>query len=102
MSSPAGGFLPIIGDPIDPVAVERVLLCSGKVYYDLVAELQRQPTVSGADRNPATRAVLSIPADAAQALAGRLFEGAGRSSGFRKSHRIWVAGASCGRGWKRC
>lgn len=42
-----GGFLPIIGDPIDPVAVERVLLCSGKVYYDLVAELQRQPTVQG-------------------------------------------------------
>jgi multifunctional 2-oxoglutarate metabolism enzyme len=30
-----GGFQPVIGDPIDPAAVKRVLLCTGKVYYDL-------------------------------------------------------------------
>jgi 2-oxoglutarate dehydrogenase E1 component len=32
-----GGFLPIIDDPeiTDPAAVERIVLCSGKIYYDL-------------------------------------------------------------------
>jgi multifunctional 2-oxoglutarate metabolism enzyme len=32
-----GGFLPVIGDPAepDPAGVKRVLLCSGKIYYDL-------------------------------------------------------------------
>ena len=32
-----GGFLPIIDDReiTDPTAVERVVLCSGKIYYDL-------------------------------------------------------------------
>jgi 2-oxoglutarate dehydrogenase E1 component len=33
-----GGFLPVIGDPDvqDKAAVQRVVLCSGKVYYDLL------------------------------------------------------------------
>jgi 2-oxoglutarate dehydrogenase E1 component len=33
----AGAFRPVIGDQgdLDPAAVRRVLLCSGKVYYDL-------------------------------------------------------------------
>jgi 2-oxoglutarate dehydrogenase E1 component len=33
-----GRFHPIIGetDPIDPKGVERVIFCSGKVYYDLL------------------------------------------------------------------
>jgi 2-oxoglutarate dehydrogenase E1 component len=31
-----GGFRPVIGDDtVDPAAVRRVLLCSGKIYYDL-------------------------------------------------------------------
>jgi multifunctional 2-oxoglutarate metabolism enzyme len=34
----AGSFQPLIGDTeADPAAVRRVLLCTGKVYYDLVA-----------------------------------------------------------------
>jgi 2-oxoglutarate dehydrogenase E1 component len=34
-----GGFEPVIGearDAVDPAGVERVLLCTGKVYYDLL------------------------------------------------------------------
>ena len=31
-----GGFQPVLGDAGDPDAVDRVVLCSGKVYYDLV------------------------------------------------------------------
>jgi 2-oxoglutarate dehydrogenase E1 component len=32
-----GAFLPVIGDPaaVDPAGVRRIVLCSGKVYYDL-------------------------------------------------------------------
>jgi 2-oxoglutarate decarboxylase len=35
-----GSFQPVIGDrgDLDPAAVGRVLLCSGKVYYDLAAK----------------------------------------------------------------
>jgi 2-oxoglutarate dehydrogenase E1 component len=31
-------FLEVIGDSADPLRVKRVLLCSGKVYYDLVEQ----------------------------------------------------------------
>ena len=35
-----GSFRPVVGDQadLDPAAVRRVLLCSGKVYYDLAAK----------------------------------------------------------------
>ena len=35
-----GAFQPVLDDPAiaDPAAVTRVLVCSGKIYYDLVAE----------------------------------------------------------------
>jgi 2-oxoglutarate dehydrogenase E1 component len=37
------GFLPVIGDDsVDGPNVARVLLCSGKVHYDLVAENKKQ------------------------------------------------------------
>lgn len=39
-----GGFLPVIGDAVDPAGVKRVILCSGKVYYDLAAELEKKKT----------------------------------------------------------
>ncbi len=31
-----GGFMPVLGDPIAPEGVNRIVLCSGKVYYDLL------------------------------------------------------------------
>src|SRR5919107_1500951 len=35
----SGSFRPVIGDPsADPAQVDRVVLCSGKIYYDLVGE----------------------------------------------------------------
>lgn len=37
-----GTFLPVIPDTIDPAGVTRVLLCSGKVYYDLVGERDKR------------------------------------------------------------
>ncbi len=40
----AGGFQYVIPDPLrpDPAKVARVLLCTGKVYYDLIAARQEQ------------------------------------------------------------
>jgi 2-oxoglutarate dehydrogenase E1 component len=37
-----GGFQPVLPDPAaDPAGVRRVLLCAGKVYYDLAAEREK-------------------------------------------------------------
>ncbi|GAC1464438.1 MAG: 2-oxoglutarate dehydrogenase E1 component [Isosphaeraceae bacterium] len=36
-----GRFLEVIDDPIDPERVRRVLICSGKVYYDLLAKREQ-------------------------------------------------------------
>ena len=43
-----GGFAPIINDAEsnDPTRVERIVLCSGKVFYDLNAARVGNPTVS--------------------------------------------------------
>jgi 2-oxoglutarate dehydrogenase E1 component len=38
----SGSFQPIIPDPLAPEKVERVLLCSGKVYYDLKKHREEQ------------------------------------------------------------
>jgi 2-oxoglutarate dehydrogenase E1 component len=36
-----GGFDPVIGDAVAQDSVERVIVCSGKVYYDLMAEHEK-------------------------------------------------------------
>ena len=43
-----GQFEPVIDDPraIDPGAVKRVLLHSGKIHYDLLAELEKSPNAA--------------------------------------------------------
>ncbi|MFW2513150.1 multifunctional oxoglutarate decarboxylase/oxoglutarate dehydrogenase thiamine pyrophosphate-binding subunit/dihydrolipoyllysine-residue succinyltransferase subunit [Demequina sp. SO4-13] len=43
-----GTFRPVIGDTIDPDGVDRVLLCSGKVYYDLAAYREKTGDTSTA------------------------------------------------------
>ena len=37
------GFFPVIGGDKDTSGVKRIVLCSGKIYYDLLAELDRHP-----------------------------------------------------------
>ena len=34
----SGSFSEVLDDPVDPSAVTRVLICTGKVYYDLLEE----------------------------------------------------------------
>jgi 2-oxoglutarate dehydrogenase E1 component len=43
-----GTFLPAIGeiDDLDPKAVKRVVLCSGKVYYDLLEQRRKKKDVA--------------------------------------------------------
>lgn len=43
-----GGFQPAIGetDQLDPASVKRVVLCSGKVYYDLLAQRRKNEQTS--------------------------------------------------------
>lgn len=57
-----GTFLPAIGeiDQLDPQAVKRVVLCSGKVYYDLLE--QRRKNEQKRCRYRSYRAALSVPA----------------------------------------
>ncbi len=38
-----GGFLPVIGSGKDPNKVTRIVVCSGKIYYDLQSELDQHP-----------------------------------------------------------
>ena len=41
-----GGFQQVLDDPTvaDPSAIERVVLCSGKIYYDIQAHKKRWRT----------------------------------------------------------
>jgi 2-oxoglutarate dehydrogenase E1 component len=44
-----GHFRPALADTtVDPAGVQRILLCSGKVYYDLVAEREKRGDTSTA------------------------------------------------------
>ncbi|WP_371327872.1 multifunctional oxoglutarate decarboxylase/oxoglutarate dehydrogenase thiamine pyrophosphate-binding subunit/dihydrolipoyllysine-residue succinyltransferase subunit [Demequina sp. NBRC 110051] len=43
-----GTFQPIIGDTVDPAGVTRVLLCAGKVYYDLASKREKDGDTSTA------------------------------------------------------
>ena len=56
----SGSFRPVIGDPhdLDPAAVRQVLLCSGKVYYDLADAAGR----GGADRHRDRPGRAAVPA----------------------------------------
>ncbi|HEX6500623.1 MAG TPA: multifunctional oxoglutarate decarboxylase/oxoglutarate dehydrogenase thiamine pyrophosphate-binding subunit/dihydrolipoyllysine-residue succinyltransferase subunit, partial [Micromonosporaceae bacterium] len=70
-----GGFQPVIpdegalGSPVDPTAVKRVLLCSGKVYYDLIqGRAQRNVTDTAIVR---VERLYPLPVDEVRAALGR-------------------------------
>jgi multifunctional 2-oxoglutarate metabolism enzyme len=51
----SGRFQPVVGDSLDAGAVRKVLLCSGKVYYDLVqARADRIAAATAAGKEPST------------------------------------------------
>ncbi len=50
----SGGFRTVIGEtePLEAADVDRVLLCSGKVYWDLLAERSKRERPADGDRAP--------------------------------------------------
>ena len=79
--------------------VERLVLCSGKLYYDIDGHERREQAESVA----IARAELLYPfaRDQLAALIDELSEPRSRSSGLRRSPRTWAPGASCGGGCRR-
>ena len=60
-TSPDGRFQPVLAEPgVDPEQVTRLILCSGKIYYDLVGHADRAEQPAG--RGRARRAAVSVPA----------------------------------------
>jgi 2-oxoglutarate dehydrogenase E1 component len=61
----SGGFAPIIKDTEvkDATRVERIVLCSGKVFYDLNAARGGDPTAGAGGGNPTVREGASDSAD---------------------------------------
>ncbi len=62
-----GEFLTVIGerdDSIDPKKVKRIVLCSGKVYFDLARARERAQ--GRRRRDPAHRAAVPVPAQGAR------------------------------------
>ena len=64
-----GTFRPVIGDTVDPAGVRRVLLCSGKIYYDLVAARTEQQR--GDVAIVCVEQLYPLPADEIRAELGR-------------------------------
>jgi len=66
-----GSFHPVLDDAttLDPASVARVVLCSGKVYYDLLAEREKQGRADGALVR--LEQLYSFPTDELQAVLSR-------------------------------
>ena len=89
-----GTFRPVIGDPtrVDPAGVRRVLLCTGKVYYDLLAERGRS-WATPTSRSCGSSGSYPLPGDElVTALAP--YPATPRSCGCRRSRRTRVPGRS--------
>ena len=90
----------VIDDPrcVDERAkVERVLLCSGKIYYDLIARRRYAKMTKTAIVR--VELLSPLPAEADLALIASLSERSRRSSGCRKSRRTWARAPTCGAAW---
>lgn len=46
-----GGFKEIIDDPAPPEKVQRVAFCSGRIYYDIIAEREKRSKQKSEDEN---------------------------------------------------
>ena len=88
----AGAFHPVIGDEagLDPAGVRKVLLCSGKIYYDLAARRDKE----GRTDTAVVRLERLYPLPDAELLsrAGPLPGRRGGRPGSRRSRPTWAPG----------
>ena len=86
-----GAFRVVLDDAIDNSVVTRVLLCSGKVYYDLFAE--REKTASVGTAIIRLEQLYPFPSQALASIIGQ-YAGRGKSFGSRRNIKITGPGAS--------
>ena len=92
----SGRFEPVLDDPgADPARTRRVVLCTGKVYFDLLEAREEW-----GHRDVALvrlEQLYPLPAPAAAGGPGALLPVGGAGLGARRSRATWGPGASCGR-----
>ena len=95
-----GSFQPVLDDPdADHTSVQRLVLCSGKIYYDIQAHELRATTTGVAVAR--LEQLYPFPLEqivGTDRLLSRVFA---RSSGRRRSRRTWARGGRSGIGSKR-
>ena len=95
-----GSFQPVLDEPRDDRStVERLILCSGKIYYDIAGHEVREPRDDGRDR--AHRAAVSVPGRRSGASWSSRIPSFARSCGRRRSRRTWARGARSGTASRR-
>jgi 2-oxoglutarate decarboxylase len=61
-----GEFQPVLGDSVDPGSVRRILLCSGKIYYDLAAAREQNSAAGTSPQVAIVRVEQLYPLPAAE------------------------------------
>ncbi len=90
-------FEPVLAEPgVDDAQVTRLVLCTGKIYYDLVGHPDRasHPGLAVGAR----RAALPVPRRPDPRADAPLPEPARRSCGCRRSRATWAPARTCSRG----
>jgi hypothetical protein len=89
-----GGFRPLIDDAeiTDAAAVKKIVLCAGKVYYDLVEARKKAPEPRVAVVR--VEQFYPFPLEAIRDMLDR-YKTRATWFGRRKSRRTWAAGRSC-------
>ena len=77
----SGVFRPVLDDATvtDPAAIQRILVCTGKIYYELLAAREARKATGRGHRAP--RAALSVPGSRVRGGARALSQRAARDLG---------------------
>ena len=95
----SGRFRPVLAEGgVDADQVTRLLLCSGKIYYDIIGNAERAAaTVSrSAGSSCSTRSLRSR-----SSRSSRTIQTCARSSGCRRSRATWAPAHTCPHGFSR-
>ena len=79
--------------------IRRLMLCSGKVYVDLVTS--ELPAAAPRGGHCAGGAAGALPAGGSAGAAGALPDAGRGAAGCRKNRRTWAPGSSSGPTWKK-